>query len=73
MIRWRSAANPGCPTAQFRIASVTKTCTAVLVLQLVDDGILTLDDTVRQWLDNPVVVHPQHRPDHDPPVARPHQ
>ena len=43
------------PTDRFRIASVTKTFTAVLVLQLVDEGILTLDDTVSQWLDDPVV------------------
>jgi D-alanyl-D-alanine carboxypeptidase len=46
---------PMVPTDRFRIASVTKTFTAVLVLQLVDEGILTLDDTVSQWLDDPVV------------------
>lgn len=38
---------------RFGIASVTKTFTAVLVLQQVDDGALTLDDTVGQWLDDP--------------------
>jgi D-alanyl-D-alanine carboxypeptidase len=42
-------------TDRFRIASVTKTFTAVLVLQLVGEGVLTLDDTVSQWLDDPVV------------------
>jgi D-alanyl-D-alanine carboxypeptidase len=47
------------PLAQgdrFRIYSITKTFTAVLVLQLVDDGVLTLDDTVSQWLDDPTVA-----------------
>jgi D-alanyl-D-alanine carboxypeptidase len=47
---------PLAPTDRFRIASVTKTFTAVLVLQLVDEGVLTLDDTVTQWLDDPVVA-----------------
>ena len=34
----------------FRIGSITKTFTATVILQLVEDGILTLDDTVAQWL-----------------------
>ena len=46
---------PLAPTDRFRIASITKSFTAVLVLQLVDDGVLTLDDTVSQWLDDPAV------------------
>ena len=46
---------PLAPTDRFRIYSITKTFTAVLVLQLVDEGVLTLDDTVSQWLDDPVV------------------
>jgi D-alanyl-D-alanine carboxypeptidase len=46
---------PLAPEVRFRIASITKTFTAVLVLQLVDAGVLTLDDTVGQWLDDPVV------------------
>jgi D-alanyl-D-alanine carboxypeptidase len=41
---------------RFRAAGVTKTFTAVLILQLVDDGVLRLDDTVSQWLDDPVVA-----------------
>jgi len=36
--------------ATFRIASMTKPYTATVVLQLVDEGILGLDDTVEQWL-----------------------
>ena len=46
---------PLSPTDRFRIYSITKTFTAVLVLQLVDDGVLSLDDTVADWLDAPVV------------------
>jgi D-alanyl-D-alanine carboxypeptidase len=33
-----------------QIASITKTMTAAVVLQLVDDGILRLDDPVGRWL-----------------------
>ena len=33
-----------------RIASVTKTFIAVAVLQLVDEGVVSLDDTVADWL-----------------------
>jgi CubicO group peptidase (beta-lactamase class C family)/pimeloyl-ACP methyl ester carboxylesterase len=47
---------PLSPTDRFRIYSITKTFTAVLTLQLVDEGVLTLDDTVSQWLDDPVVA-----------------
>lgn len=36
--------------APFPIASITKTLVATLVLQLVDEGVLSLDDTVEQWL-----------------------
>ncbi|MEO6122808.1 MAG: serine hydrolase domain-containing protein [Ilumatobacteraceae bacterium] len=36
--------------ATFRIASMTKPYTATVVLQLVDEGILHLDDTVDKWL-----------------------
>jgi D-alanyl-D-alanine carboxypeptidase len=35
---------------RFRIASVTKTFTATIVLRLVDAGKLSLDDTVERWL-----------------------
>jgi D-alanyl-D-alanine carboxypeptidase len=39
----------------FRIASVTKTFTATIVLQLVDEGVLRLEDTIDQWF--PEVPH----------------
>jgi CubicO group peptidase (beta-lactamase class C family) len=42
-------------TDRFRIYSITKTFTAIVVLQLIDEGVLTLDDTVAQWLDDPAV------------------
>jgi D-alanyl-D-alanine carboxypeptidase len=35
---------------RFRVASISKTFTAVLVLKLVGDGTLSLDDTVDRWL-----------------------
>jgi D-alanyl-D-alanine carboxypeptidase len=38
------------PDDHFRIASVTKTYTAALVLLLVEDGSLLLDDTLERWL-----------------------
>jgi D-alanyl-D-alanine carboxypeptidase len=37
-------------TDRFRVASVTKTFTAALVLRLVSEGALSLDDTVERWL-----------------------
>jgi D-alanyl-D-alanine carboxypeptidase len=52
----READTPLTPSDQFRIYSVTKTFTAVLILQLVDDGVLSLDDPVTDWLDDPVVA-----------------
>src|SRR5215217_4327982 len=47
---------PATPEDRFRVASVTKTFAAVLILQMVDDGVLSLDDTVSEWLDDPVVA-----------------
>jgi D-alanyl-D-alanine carboxypeptidase len=38
------------PNVHFRIASVTKSFTAVVVLQLVGEGKLQLDDPVERWL-----------------------
>jgi CubicO group peptidase (beta-lactamase class C family) len=40
---------------RFPIYSIAKTFTATVALQLVDEGVLTLDDTVAEWLDDPVV------------------
>jgi D-alanyl-D-alanine carboxypeptidase len=51
----RERQTPVVPADRFGVGSITKTFTAVLVLQLVDEGVLTLDDTVTQWLDEPVV------------------
>src|SRR5690606_27953087 len=39
--------------SQFRIGSVTKTFTAVLVMQARDDGLLDLDDPIGRFLDVP--------------------
>jgi D-alanyl-D-alanine carboxypeptidase len=38
------------PTDRFRIASLTKTFVATVVLQLVEEGKLSLEDTVERWL-----------------------
>ena len=38
------------PTDKFHSGSITKTFTAMLVLQLVDEGLLGLDDSVEEWL-----------------------
>jgi D-alanyl-D-alanine carboxypeptidase len=50
------AQTPLASSDRFRIYSITKTFTAVLILQLVDEGVLSLDDTVPDWLDDPVVA-----------------
>ncbi len=41
---------PMVPLDRIRIASVTKTFVATIVLQLMQEGWLTLDDTVERWL-----------------------
>ena len=51
----RENETPVSASDRFRIASITKTFTAVLVLQQVDAGVLTLDDTISTWLEDPVV------------------
>jgi CubicO group peptidase (beta-lactamase class C family) len=51
-----ASGNPDHPLdagSQFRIGSVTKTFTAVLVLQARDDGLLDLDDPIGKHLDLP--------------------
>src|SRR5690348_15195613 len=45
--------NPLGPETVFRIGSVTKTFTAVLVMQCRDDGLLDLDDPIGRHLDLP--------------------
>ena len=42
-------------TDQFRIYSVTKSFTALVTLQLIEEGILSLDDPVDKWLPESVV------------------
>lgn len=44
------AGTPMRPDDRFRIASITKSMTATIVLQLVEKGKLELDDTVETWL-----------------------
>lgn len=39
------------PNDAFLIGSVTKTITAAYILQLMDDGLLNLDDSLHKWLD----------------------
>lgn len=41
---------PLSPADRFRIASVTKAFTAALVMDLMEEGTLSLDDTVESWL-----------------------
>lgn len=41
---------PMTPRHRFRIGSITKPMVAVVVLKLVERGVLSLDDTVEQWL-----------------------
>ena len=38
------------PTDQARVGSITKTAIAVIALQLVGEGTLSLDDTIESWL-----------------------
>jgi D-alanyl-D-alanine carboxypeptidase len=40
---------------RFRLGSVAKPFAATVVLQLVEEGVLSLDDTVAKWLDDPAV------------------
>jgi D-alanyl-D-alanine carboxypeptidase len=47
-----STRSPMVPTLRFRIGSLTKQFTAALILRLAEEGRLSLDDTLRQWLPN---------------------
>ena len=44
------------PDDRFRIYSIAKAFAATVVLQLVDEGVLSLDDTVTKWLDTDAVL-----------------
>ena len=61
-IKWKGAAGMAdgkkeAMTAdhKIKIASITKTFTATLALQLIEEGYLNLDDTIDKFLDNPIV------------------
>lgn len=41
---------PITPEGAFRIGSITKMFTATVIIQLAEDGVLTLDDPLAQWL-----------------------
>lgn len=62
--RWTGAAGlagddePMRPEHLIGIASITKTMTGAVILQLVDEGIVRLDDPVGRWLDPIVNVPP---------------
>ncbi len=47
----RSLMKPLALNARFRLASVSKQFTAAAILRLQDDGLLTVDDPVCQWID----------------------
>ena len=50
-VTWQGAVGDGAgPDVQYRIGSITKTFTAVLVHQLRDEGLLDLDDPLDRWL-----------------------
>jgi D-alanyl-D-alanine carboxypeptidase len=62
LIKWKGAAGMAdgkkeAMTAnhKIKIASIGKTFTATLVLQLIEEGYLNLDDTIDKFLDNPIV------------------
>lgn len=48
---------PLAPEMAFRIGSNTKTYTAALTLQLVDQGLLGLDDPITRWLPEDITAH----------------
>ena len=48
----RSFQTPIQKDTRFKIASITKTFTAVLILQLMEKGLLRLDGTIGQYLPN---------------------
>jgi len=52
-----SAAPPGAerlgPRDRFHIGSITKTFTAALVMQLDQEGLISLDDPISRWIDYP--------------------
>lgn len=53
-----SVSTPANSNQAYLIGSVTKTITAACILQLVDDGVLNLDDSLHTWLDTIQYVNP---------------
>jgi D-alanyl-D-alanine carboxypeptidase len=54
-----SASNVNVTTSDaYLIGSVTKTITSACVLQLTDQGVLSLDDSLHQWLDTIQYINP---------------
>src|SRR5206468_13081737 len=49
-VRDRASQAPVAPDTAFRIASMTKSFTALAVLKLRDDGRLSLEDPVSRWI-----------------------
>ena len=66
----RDGLSPLTADSEMVIGSVTKTFVSATVLELVDEGRLSLDDSVRQI---PARCEPGQPRDHDPPAPRPHQ
>lgn len=66
---------PMTPRSLFRIASLTKPVAAVATVSLVEDGVLRLDEPVRNWLPElarpRVLRHPEAELDDTVPVSRP--
>jgi CubicO group peptidase (beta-lactamase class C family) len=61
-IKWKGAAgladgrkNVMTADHKFKIASIAKTFTATVVLQLIEENVLALDDKIDKFLDNPIV------------------
>ena len=50
------AGTPMQTSDHFRIASISKTYVATVVLQLVDEGIIGLDDPISEWLEPEIVA-----------------
>ncbi|MFC1581853.1 serine hydrolase domain-containing protein [Candidatus Neomarinimicrobiota bacterium] len=62
-IQWRGAAGMAdgvnelmTPDHKFKIASITKTFTATIILQLIEEGMLNFNNTLADYLDNSNVI-----------------